>query len=348
MAFMNQVKYPNRSINWKLWVGLLISAIFLYLSFRKVDIYRTWVLIRSSELRLIALVVIITFFQFVIRSWRWYILLETLKKTGFTNRLLSVLIGFAANCILPARLGEFVRANYLGYTEKISRVSAFGTIVVERIFDGFILLLILLIGLLGTPFTEESNAAFNGLRVTGLSVFLIYILSIVFLVGFKYRTDTFITILERFLFFVSQSLRSRIIQAVRNFASGLVPIKDVHGWTMAIFYSLLLWFSALYQVKLIACSIGLSIPFIATFLVMAMAAFGVMIPSSPGYIGTYHLAVQYGFILFGAAREEALSAAILLHATFFFPTILFGAVAFIWLKIRGGRVSRESLVPEKE
>ncbi|HJX35152.1 MAG TPA: lysylphosphatidylglycerol synthase transmembrane domain-containing protein [Desulfatiglandales bacterium] len=345
---MNQVRYPNRSINWKLWIGLLISAVFLYLSFKKVDIYRTWVLIRTSDLRLIALVVIITFIQFVIRSWRWHIFLETLKKTGFTNRLLSVLIGFAANCILPARLGEFVRANYLGYTEKISRVSAFGTIVVERIFDGFILLLILLIGLLGTPFTEESSAVFSGLRVTGLSVFLIYTLLILFLLGFKYRTDTFITILERLLFPVSQTLRSRIIPVVRNFAAGLVPIKDVHGWAMAIFYSLLLWFSALYQVKMIACSIGLSIPFIATFLVIAMAAFGVMIPSSPGYIGTYHLAVQYGFLLFGAAREEALSAAILLHATFFFPTILFGAVAFAWLKIRRGGISRDSLAPGKE
>jgi uncharacterized protein (TIRG00374 family) len=345
---MNQVKYQNKSVNWKLWIGLLISAIFLYLSFRKVDIYRTWALIRSSEVWLITLVVIITFIQFVIRSWRWYILLETLKKTGFINRLLSILIGFAANCILPARLGEFVRANYLGYTEKISRVSTFGTIVVERIFDVFILLLILLIGLLGIPFTEELSAVYNGLRVTGLSVFLIYILSIIFLMGFKYRTDTFITILDRFLFPFSQSIRSRIIQVVRNFASGLVPVKDVNGWTMAIFYSLLLWFSALYQVKLIASSVGLSIPFIATFLVMAMAAFGVMIPSSPGYIGTYHLAVQYGFLLLGAAREEALSAAILLHATFFFPTILFGAAAFAWLKIRRGGISRESLMPGKE
>jgi uncharacterized protein (TIRG00374 family) len=345
---MNQVRYQNRSINWKLWTGLLISAVFLYLSFRKVDIYRTWVLIRASDLRLIALVVIITFFQFVIRSWRWHIFLETLKNTSFTNRLLSILIGFAANCILPARLGEFVRANYLGYTEKISRVSALGTIVVARIFDGFTLLLILLIGLLGAPFTEESSAVFSGLRVTGLSVLLIYIILILFLVGFKYRTDAFISILERLLFPISQSLRSRIIQAVRNFAAGLVPIKDVHGWTMAIFYSLLLWFSALYQVKLTACSIGLSIPFIATFLIMAMAAFGVMIPSSPGYIGTYHLAVQYGFLLFGAAREEALSAAILLHATFFFPTILFGAVAFAWLKIRGEGISGDSLAPGKE
>jgi hypothetical protein len=345
---MNQVKDLNRLVNWKLWIGLLISAIFLYLSFRKVDIYRTWVVIRNSELWLLALVIIITFFQFVIRAWRWYILLETIKKTGFSNRLSSILIGFAANCILPARLGEFIRANYLGYTEKISRISAFGTIVIERIFDGLILLLILLIGLLGTTFTEELNAASGSLRATGLSLFLIYVLLIVFLVGFKYKTDSFLTFLERLLFPLSESLRSRIIAGVRNFALGLVPIKDIRGWTMAIFYSFLLWFSALYQVKLIACSIGLSIPFIATFLIMAMASFGVMIPSSPGYIGTFHLAVQYGFLLFGTTREEALSAAILLHAAFFFPTIIFGAIAFIWLRHRRGGISRESLVHGKE
>jgi uncharacterized protein (TIRG00374 family) len=345
---MNQVKNPSRSINWKLWIGLLISAVFLYLSFRKVDIYRTWIVIRASELWLIALVIIITFFQFVIRAWRWYILLETVKKTDFSNRLLSILIGFAANCILPARLGEFIRANYLGYTEKISRVSAFGTIVVERIFDGLILLLILLIGLLGATLTEELNAVSGGLRAMGLTLFLLYILLILFLAGFKYRTDRFVAILERLLFPFSQSLRSRIITGVRNFALGLVPIKDLYGWTMAIFYSFLLWFSALYQIRLIASSIGLSIPFIAVFIIMAIAAFGVMIPSSPGYIGTFHLAVQYGFLLFGVAREEALSAAILLHATFFFPTIVFGAIALIWLKTSRGEISGESLAPGKE
>jgi uncharacterized protein (TIRG00374 family) len=261
--------------------------------------------------------------------------------------LSSILIGFAANCILPARLGEFIRANYLGYTEKISRISTFGTIVVERIFDVFILLLILLIGLLGTTFTGELNAVSGSLRTTGLSIFLIYILLIGFLIGFKYKTDLFLTLLERLLFAFSPSLRSSIIEGVQNFALGLVPIKDFRGWTKAIIYSFLLWFSALYQVKLIACSIGVSIPFIAAFIIMAMAAFGVMIPSSPGYIGTYHLAVQYGFLLFGVAREEALSAAILLHATFFIPTVIFGAMAFIWLRICYRGISDEPLAPRE-
>jgi uncharacterized membrane protein YbhN (UPF0104 family) len=71
----------------------------------------------------------------------------------------------------------------------------------------------------------------------------------------------------------------------------------------------------------------------ATFIIMAITSLGVMIPSAPGYIGTFHLAVQYGFVLYGLAREEALSAAILWHAAFFFPTIIFGGLALIWLRI---------------
>jgi len=346
---MNKVKDPNRSTNWKLWAGLLISALFLYLSLRNVDIYRTWVVIRDSDLWLIGLVVIINFFQFIIRSWRWHIFLDTIKKTGFSNRLLSILIGFAANCILPARLGEFIRANYLGHAENISRSSAFGTIVVERIFDVFTLFLILLIGLFGTTFSKELNAVSGSLGATGLSIFLIYIMMIGFLAGLKYYTDPFLNLLDRVLFFLSQHLRSRIIDVVRNFTLGLVPIKSAYGWVKVILYSFILWFSALCQVQLISWSIGLPIPFIATFLIITMASFGVMIPSSPGYIGTFHLAVQYGFMLYGAAREEALSAAILLHATFFFPTIVFGAIALLlWLRIPHGSVPEKYRIPEIE
>ena len=330
---MNKVKNINRSINWKLWLGLLISALFLYLAFRKVDLARIWAVIRTCDLSFLALVIIITFFQFVIRAWRWRILLKPLKKTGFSNRLLSILIGFAANCVLPARLGEFIRANYLGNTENISRSSTFGTIVVERFFDAFTLLLILVIGLIGTTFPEELSSVSGSLRATGLFLFLAYILIIIFLVGFKYKAGPFLILLERFLCFLPKNLRSKIINAFWNFSLGLVPINNPSGWALAIFYSLLLWFTALYQIQLIEYSIGLSLPFIATFLIMAMPSFGVMIPSAPGFIGTFHLSVQYGLLFYGIGKEEALSAAILWHAAFFFPTIFFGFISFLILQV---------------
>ncbi|MFC1533055.1 lysylphosphatidylglycerol synthase transmembrane domain-containing protein [Thermodesulfobacteriota bacterium] len=345
---MNKVKDKNRSINWKLWSGLLISALFLYLAFRKVDLTRIWEVIRATDLPPLALVVLITLFQFVIRAWRWRILLESIKKTGFSNRLLSIFIGFAGNCILPARLGEFIRANYLGHAENISRSSTFGTIVVERFFDGFTLLFFLLIGIMGTTFPEELHAVSGSLRTMGLLFFLLYILIIVFLVGFKYKTNLVLGLLDRLLFFFSQNLRSRVVDIIRNFSLGIVPLKNTCHWIQAIFYSLLLWFSSLYQIQLIGYSIGLSLPFITTFLIMAMASFGVAIPSAPGFIGTFHLAVQYGFLFYGVPREEALSAAIIWHAALFFPTVFFGFISFLFLQTSYSSLSEESHILKKE
>jgi uncharacterized protein (TIRG00374 family) len=337
-----------RSINWKLWIGLLISALFLYLAFRNVDLTRTWEVIRSASLFPLLLIVILTFFQYVIRAWRWRILLEPIKKIGFSNRLSSILIGFAANCVLPARLGEFIRANYMGRRENISGSSIFGTIVVERLFDGFTLLLILLIGLIGTSFPEEWRSISVSLRATGFFLLFFYILVIIFLAGFKYKAKPFLNILDGLLFFLPNRFRTKITDMIWNFSLGLVLIKNPYQWFQAILYSLFVWFVNLYQIQLIEQSTGLGLPFMATFLIMAMASFGAMIPSAPGFIGTFHLSVQYGFIFYGVGKEEALSAAILWHAALFFPTMLFGLIAFLLFNIPLGRLSEDADILKKE
>ncbi len=337
----------NKIRNWKLWSGLLISALFLYLAFRNVDLVRMWAVIRSANLFILFLVTLIIFLQFVIRAWRWKILLEPIKKTGFSNRLSSTIIGFAANCLFPARLGEFIRANYLGHSENISRSSTFGTIVVERLFDGYTLLLVLLIGLIGTTFQGEWNFISTSLRGAGLLLLFFYSLLIVFLIGVRYKATPFLKLLERLLFFLPPPFLDKIISTVRNFSLGLVLSKNPNRLIQAILYSFFLWFTALLQIQLIEYSLGLSLPFVATFLILAMASFGVMIPSAPGYIGTFHLTVQYGFLFYGIGKEEALSAAIVWHCSWFFPTILFGMFCFLFLHIPFGRLRKEAMVLKK-
>ena len=333
------MKLHLRSFNWKLWLGLLLSALFIYLAFRKVDLARLWTLTKSADPLLIFLVVLTTIFQYVVRAWRWGLLLEPIQKTGFLNRLTTTLIGFAANCVLPARLGEFIRANYLGHTEEISGSSAFGTIVVERLFDGFTLLVVLLIGLMGTTFPEQWQSLGGSLKAAGWLLLLIYLGLIVFLAGFKYRAAMFLNILERLIFFVPERYRKRIIEMLWNFSLGLVLVKTPSRWFLVIFLSFLVWFTHLFQIQWMVRSVGLSIPFIASFLIMAMASLGVIIPSAPGYVGTFHLSVQYGLLLYGLGREEALSVAILWHAALFLTTLLIGFVAFIYVQITYGRPS---------
>jgi len=326
---MDKSRDKNRYINWKLWAGLLISVVSIYLAFRKIDFIALWKEISGCSIYYLLLAALVNLFQLLIRAWRWKILLGPIKKTGFLNRLLSVIIGFAANCVLPARLGEFIRADLLGQREEISRSSTFATIVVERLADGFTLLLILVIGLMWVTFPEGMGAVAEGLKSTGIALFVSYMLIIIFIVGFKLRPERYLSILEKILFFLPVHFKLKAIDIIRRFEMGLTPVKGLYGWGMLIFYSLLLWSLSLYQIRLIEHSIGLSLPFIATFIVLSMASFGVMIPSAPGYIGAFHLAVQYGFMFFGVSREAGLSAAILYHASFFFPTILFGAIAYI-------------------
>ena len=324
-----QNKKLSGTFNWKLLAGILISALFIFLALRKVDISRMWYVIKSADILPLFLVVILTYFQYVIRAWRWGILLEPVKETGFCKRLSSTIIGFAANFILPARLGEFIRAAHMGYSEDISGSSVFGTIVVERLFDGFTLLLILFVSLFGISFLGEWASLSNRLRGTGVLLLLFYILLIILLSGIKYREKPFLNLLNRILFFLPGHFRSKIIHMIREFSLGLVLMKSPYKWLLTIFYSLFLWFTSLCQIQLVEQSIGLSLPFIATFLVLTLASLGVMIPSAPGFIGTFHLSVQYGFIFYGIGREEALSAAILWHAVMFITTVLLGFIAFL-------------------
>ncbi|MBW2063412.1 MAG: flippase-like domain-containing protein [Deltaproteobacteria bacterium] len=338
----------NKSLNLKLWTGLFLSAVFMYLALRGVDLAKVWGVIKSADLFYILLIVVLTFFQFMVRTWRWAILLEPIKQTGFLNRLSTTLIGFGANSIFPARMGEFIRANYLGHRERISASSAFGTIVVERLFDGFTLLLVLVIGLLGTKFTAEWQSVSDKLRITGFILLPSYLIFLLFLLCLRYRTEYFLRLFDRLLFFLPSSPRTRVIDAIENFSLGIVLVRNPLKWILIVFYSLLVWFLNLYQVELVENAIGLDLPFLAAFLIMSMASFGVMIPSAPGYVGTFHLSVQYGFIFYGVGKEEALSAAILWHAVVFFPTLLFGLVSFLLLNIPLAKPLREVGIGNQE
>jgi len=342
---------PDRSaakpFSWRVWLGLLISAIFVYLALRQVDLSRMWLVIRTADPLLLFLVILLSLFQYVIRAWRWRILIEPIKKTAFSSRLYALMIGFAANCILPARLGEIIRANYLGQREHISASSTFGTIVVERIFDGLTLLLFLMIGLMGTTFSEEWRSAGVSLRATGFFLLVAYLLLISFLIGFKIKAKLFLNLLDRLLFMVPGKFRSKIIDVVWNFSLGVAMTRKPHQWILIVFYSLLLWFASLGQIKLVELSIDLHMPLIAPFLVMAMASFGVMIPSAPGFIGTFHLSVQYAYLFYGIGKEEGLSAAILWHASFFFPTLILGLLSFLLLHVSPSALASRPEKPQK-
>jgi uncharacterized protein (TIRG00374 family) len=271
----------------------------------------------------------LTVLFYLIRALRWFYLLEPIKKIGLSNLFSSTVIGFAANCVLPARLGEFIRASYIGRMERISKSSSLATIVTERLFDVFTILLILLLVLLSTDFPSEWELTGKAIKTGGFLFLIVFLLSILLLIGLKKKTQAFLNIAQNLLFFLPGKIKQKIVDILKDFSKGLVFVKGPFQLLAVIFYSLILWSLTVLQIYILAFSMGLSLPFLAPFLILVLLCFSVAIPSAPGYIGTFHLACQYGLIFYGFSREKALSMAIVLHATGFIPTVILGLTVFL-------------------
>ncbi|MBW2077566.1 MAG: hypothetical protein DRG87_04040 [Deltaproteobacteria bacterium] len=331
-------------MNWKFWIGIVISALFTYLAFHNVDLQLLYQSIASTSIPLIIPVVILTFVLYVIRALRWFHLLEPVKKIGFGSLFSSTVIGFAANCVLPARLGEFIRANYIGRMEHISKSSSFGTIVMERLFDTFSILLLFSFVMLFIDFPREWASEGRALRTGGLILFLLFLVSIVLIVVLRGKTTAFLRIAEKVLFFLPEKPRHRLVEMLDGFSRGLVLVKGRSKLIAVIVYSLVLWGLYVVQIYVLGLSMGLSLPFMAPFFILVLLCFSVIIPSAPGYIGTFHVACQYGLIFYGFSRGTALSMAIILHAVGFIPTVLLGLLVFSLHHIPLRSISEEKLV----
>ena len=335
-------------MKWKFWLGLLISVTFLYIAFHNVDLNLLYLSIKSTNLPFLIPVVILTVFFYLIRALRWFHLLEPIKKIGLSSLFSSTVIGFAANCVLPARLGEFIRANYIGRMENISKSSSFATIVIERLFDVFTILLILLFVILFTDFPSKWESTENALKTGGFFLIALFIMSIFLLIGLKKKTQTFLNIFERFLFFISQKIRQKIVNMLKDFSNGLVLVKGPSQLLAVMFYSLTLWCLTSFQIYILGLSMGMSLPFLAPFFILILLCLSVTLPSAPGYIGTFHLACQYGLIFYGFSKERALSMAVLLHAAGFIPTVILGLIIFLLQHISLRSLTNEQISLRKE
>src|SRR5688572_20419721 len=131
----------------KVWIGVAVSALLLWVAVRGVSLDEVLGELRRVRPLWLVPVILSLFVRFWLTAVRWQLLLRPIKQIGVHRLFAVTLIGFMANNVLPARLGEFVRAYALGRAEGLPPSLPFATIVIERIFDGFTLLLFLLGGL---------------------------------------------------------------------------------------------------------------------------------------------------------------------------------------------------------
>jgi uncharacterized protein (TIRG00374 family) len=234
-----------------------------------------------------------------------------------------------ANNLLPARLGEFVRAYVLARREGLQTPTVFASLVIDRLFDGFTVLLILLITLFKLKMPQGMEDAGLALKAGGAVMFLLYCGVLLFLFLLKRQTLRTLSFVKFMLKPFPKSFSERLIPVLGSFIAG-IRMSSRGGHIAAVLVSsVLIWTFAVLPVDMTLRSFGINLPITASMFILVLLVFAVMVPASPGFIGTYHYACFKGLSVFGVTESKAVSVALIVHGTAFFPVIIAGFY-YLW------------------
>jgi uncharacterized protein (TIRG00374 family) len=306
----------------KVVIGIVISAVFIYLTFRQVDLGEMFTAIKSANYLWLIPGLALMFLSHAIRAYRWRLFLEPIQVIKFHPLFSAVMVGYASNNIFPLRLGEFLRAFAIGRSQGISKTSAFATIIVERLIDLLSLLVLLAATVLFYPLPDD-------IKKFGYLVFAVTASIITLLVLLMQKTEATIRVLQ---FVLPNKLFHMIHGMVRSFLSGFVVFKKAEHYLRILISSILIW--GLYAAVVYTTFFAFDLPqrydlsIFSSVVVLVIVSIGIMIPSSPGFVGTYHWFCMKSLALYGIPESEALSYAVISHALNTVPFTVVGLLYF--------------------
>lgn len=261
------------------------------------------------------------------RALQWRYVLGGVKRLPAYPLFRITMLGFLANTLLPARLGEVVRAYILGRERSLSKGTAFGSVIVTRLLDGAVLFLIL------GGFAILIPAKIAGLRAGGTTGFLIYAALVGFFVLFYFKRNTAASIIKFLFAPLSKRFAVKIVRSLDKFTHGFSCFRSPADLGKAFLYSGAIWL--LVAVSYYFVNLGFKftspLPLYAPLLLVAIVSLAISVPSSPGFIGTMELGVLAALHIIQPAltRNEILSYAIIVHVVQILPGVAIG-LFYLW------------------
>lgn len=304
-------------------IGALVSVLFLYLALRKVEYSELWTTLKAARWGYLVPNLVMVVGVMYIRAWRWRLILRPVGDVSYSQVFSSTMIGFMANNVLPARLGEIARAISLGIKTGLSRSAALATIIVERVYDSLTLLIFLWLVFAFSrisELTEVERISYLGWVFLAANIVLVALLTLL-----QYRNAGFVRVVARLMRPFSQRVQATAREITEKFARGL---RIHHNWPTTfgvIVSSLLLWFIMGISNYFVFMALGFDhLPWEASFVVLVVVSLMISIPSTAGYVGVFHWATQISLQVYGLKESQGLAVAIVLHAAQYIPITLLG------------------------
>ena len=313
--------------HWQLWLGVGISAIFLYWAFSKLEWGDFWGAMQSANYWWLLPGVAVYFVAVWIRAWRWHYLLGPVKKVPTKKMFPIVAIGYMGNNIYPARAGEVLRAIVLKRREGISVSASLATIIVERIFDGVVMLAFVFLNLSELAKLATSDSGFLGniqsLALWGTGAFvgalLIFLLAAMFPQITAKIGRWFIVRL------LPARLEEKTISIMDKFLDGLASLRSPFNVLMVFLTSTIIWLLETVKYWFVMHAFGFTVSFFVLMLMNGIVNLATTIPSAPGYVGTFDLPGIAVLTAYGVNPEVAGAYTLVLHIALWLPITALGA-----------------------
>jgi glycosyltransferase 2 family protein len=305
-------------------VGVPVSGVFLWLAVRDADLGTVRTTLGDAKAAPLGLAVAAIAVVYAAQAERWRRIahVRAVSRARFAE---MVVAGVACNNVLPARVGDLLRARWLGRAGALPGGRALATVVLDRACD-VVVLFTILVGVLpevaGSGWSRRLTLAALGL-VVGLAV--LFVFARVYI-----RTHPRARL-------ASRSLPRRVL---RDVIEGIAEPMGRRRLAAAVVLSVVAWLAFAAAAVLVGRSVGVHLGVVDALLATAVINLGVAIPSSPGFVGTYQWLGVASLGLAGIGHSSALAFAILLQATWYVPTTVIGGVV---LAIGG---LKAALVPE--
>ncbi len=298
-------------------LGFAISLVFLYLAVRNVDWGMVLSGLKGIDPVYLALTIAGLFGSIFCRAFLWKSLLNFKKKVSWSHAFEAIIIGYMGNNILPFRMGELIRAYAMGKKEDLSKSLMLASIVLERLLDVLSLLIFFVALFLSVQLADW-------LVLSGIVVFCFLILMVVLVYLAAKDAWKFSSWLTRLLRYFPAAISHQAERIAQSFIQGLALIKNGPQMILVILLSLSVWSVWTGAVYFGLKAFHLELPLTAPLLLVVVINMGVMIPSSPGFIGVFQYLCVVSLSFFTVPKETALGFSVVLHAIQYVPITLMG------------------------
>ena len=302
-------------------LGLIVSAVFLYLGFRGLDLAQLWAVIQRIEPGWLLLAAAVYFLAAYIITWRWYYLLRPVKDVPPARLFPLVIVGYMGNNVYPFRVGEVIRAYLLNRREDAPIPATLTTILVERVFDGLTMLVFIFTALLFVEFDAP------GIKSGILALTVVFVAALLVFFALALRPALARRLYTAILTRVAPApVGERLIALADNLLDGLATLRSPRALALTFAASLLSWTVEASTYWIVLRAFPFEASFFVVLLMVGLGNLATILPTTPGYVGTFHGVVVLVLQAFAVPQVDAAAYAVIMHAVIWLPVTLAGVL----------------------